>query len=427
VSRAAARPADPVELDIGALGHRGDGLAVHDGVRVFVPFALPGDRARVHLAERTRDGWRAEVLAWLRRAPRTEPPCPHFGACGGCRAQHLLAADYAAWRRDQIAGALAARGLTPASIDGPAVAPSHSRRRARLLFMPGPPPRLGYRARSSRRVVEPAVCPLLRPELEAMLAPLRTLLAELPLARHGCEVQLTALETGVDLLLLGRRGPTLADREQLAAFADARDLVRVAWADGERTQPESVVTRRPATLRFGRVAVELPPGAFLQATAEAEDRLQARVLAWTRGDVRVLDLFAGCGTFALPLAAAGRRVHAVERDPDMASACANAARAGGLAGRIEVETRDLERRPLAGAELTADTVVLDPPRAGAPAQTAAVAAGDVTRAVLVSCSPASFARDAAILVQAGFRLAELEIVDAFLWSDQIELVARLER
>jgi 23S rRNA (uracil1939-C5)-methyltransferase len=174
--------------------------------------------------------------------------------------------------------------------------------------------------------------------------------------------------------------------------------------------------------------VALPPGAFLQASAAAEAQIRAALDDAIGAAGSVADLFAGCGTFALPLAAAGRRVLAIDAQADMLAALAGAARAGGLADRVTAEVRDLERAPLAGPELARlDAVILDPPRAGARAQAQALAASKVRRAAMVSCNPASFARDARILVDGGFALTTVRLVDAFLWSAQIELVGSFAR
>jgi 23S rRNA (uracil1939-C5)-methyltransferase len=183
----------------------------------------------------------------------------------------------------------------------------------------------------------------------------------------------------------------------------------------------------PATA-FGEVAVELPPGAFLQATAAAEAGILSAIRRALGDSGRVADLFAGCGTFSLPLAAAGRTVHAVERDAAMLAALGRAARRAGLAGRVTTERRDLQRAPLAGAELERfDALVVDPPRAGALAQADAIAAAPVSRLAMVSCNPATFARDARILIDGGWRSLWVQPIDAFLWSSRVELVGAFAR
>ena len=272
------------------------------------------------------------------------------------------------------------------------------------------------------------VCPVLVPELVALLAPLGALLARLDLARRGGELEVTASATGIDLLIVAAPAPALADREALAAFADAQDLARICWCPHAKAEIEPIAQRRAPRVAFGEVEVDLPPGAFLQATADAEAALLRATLKALEGARRVADLFAGCGTFGLPLAAAGRTVHAVETEAAMLEALRQAARRAGFGGRVTTERRDLQRVPLAGAELGAfDAVVLDPPRGGARAQAAALAASGVARVAMVSCNPATFARDARLLVDGGHRCLWVRPVDAFLWSSRIELVAAFVR
>jgi len=423
------RAGEAHEVVIEAIGARGDGIARRGGARIFVPLTLPGDRLRVRIVGRRGDGLVGEVLERLEEAPRTRPPCPHFGACGGCQLQHLPAAQYRTWKREQVAAALAKRGLPDVAIEPLECTPPGARRRARLAFeRRGAAVRLGFRARSGHRVIALRACPVLAPALVALLPPLRALLAGLDLARRGGEVEATASATGIDLLILAPHRPSLADREALAAFAETHDLARISWAPGGDADGEPIAQRRLPGVIFDEVRVGLPAGAFLQATAAAEGALR-RAVDDAIGDAgRIADLFAGCGTFGLPLAAAGRTVHAIEHDPAMLEALQEAARRAGFEGRLTTERRDLQRAPLAGAELERfDAAVLDPPRAGARAQAAAFAASQVARLAMVSCNPATFARDARLLADGGYRCLWVRPVDAFLWSGRIELVAAFAR
>jgi 23S rRNA (uracil1939-C5)-methyltransferase len=421
------------EVVIEALGARGDGIARLDDARAFVPLTLPGDRLTVRLGARREGGFAAEPLAWHEQAPRAAPRCPHFGACGGCQLQHLHPAADAAWRRVQVATALARRGLEALVIE-PAPMPPATRRRARLAFeRRGGRVVLGFRARAGHAAVDVAACALVLPEIEGLLPPLRAALADLPLAARAGEVLVTATDGGLDLVLLSAASPGLADREGIAALAGAQDLARVSWQRAaahkpEVVEPEVIVARRPVRVTFGGVPVALPPGAFLQASAQAEAQIRAAVCEAIGNATSLADLFAGCGTFGLPLAAAGRRVHAVDAQAEMLAALTAAARTAGLADRVTTETRDLERAPLAGPELDRfSAVILDPPRSGARAQAQALAASKVARVAMVSCNPASFSRDARMLTDGGFALTAVRLVDAFLWSAQIELVGSFSR
>jgi len=420
------------EVVIEALGARGDGIARLDDGRAFVPLTLPGDRLRVRLGARREGGFAAEPLAWHERVPRAAPRCPHFGACGGCQLQHLDTAAEAAWRRDQVATALARRGLGQVAVAPPAPVAAASRRRVRLAFARrGREVALGFRARAGHAVVDVEACAVVLPEILGVLPPLRAALADLPLAARPVEVLITATDSGLDLVLQSL-APGLADREGIAALAEAQDLARVSWQRAAGDAAEVIVVRRPVRVTFGGVPVALPPGAFLQASTQAEAQIRAAVGEAIGSGIRdvatLADLFAGCGTFGLPLAAAGYRVHAVDAQADMLEALSGAARTAGLTDRITAEVRDLERAPLAGRALDRfSAVILDPPRAGARAQAQALAASKVRRIAMVSCNPASFARDALILVDGGFALAAVRLIDAFLWSAQIELVGSFSR
>ncbi len=418
-----------VEITIEELGAQGDGIGRSGGARVFVPFSLPGERWRARLVAKRGDGLVAAPVAALDDVARAPPPCPHFGACGGCQLQHLPAADYASWQRQTVIQALARRGLQGVPVAAPKITPPASRRRVRLGFRPDPGGvRLGFRVRSGHELVDVAQCPVARPEIVALLPALRGLLRRLAIARRGGELQITAAESGLDLLLTTALPPALADREALAGFAAREDLARIAWRPAANEPPEPVAARRPVRVGFVGVSVELPPGAFLQATGFAEDAIRTAV-AEAIGDAgRVADLFAGCGTLGLPLAAAGRRVLAVDADPQMLAAAGRAAREADVGDRLVTDCRDLERAPLAGAALDRlDAVILDPPRAGARAQAAALATSRVARIAMISCNPATFARDARTLVDGGYRLLTVQPIDAFLWSSQIELVGAFAR
>jgi 23S rRNA (uracil1939-C5)-methyltransferase len=423
-------PAGPiVELAITALGSRGDGIGDWRGRPVFVPLALPGERLRVRLVGRRGEGFAGEPLAWLEQGERAPHRCPHFSRCGGCALQHLPDPAYLEWVRAQVADALARRRL-PASLVEPAQAvPPASRRRARFSYARrGGGIELGFRARAAHTVVDLAGCGVLLPEIVALLPALRGLLAELPMAGRAGEVTVTATSGGLDALLIAAVEPGLEDREALAAFATAQDLARISWAPRSGALPEPIVQRHLPRIDFESVGVVPPPGAFLQASVPAEAAIRAAVFEGLGDAHTVADLFSGCGTFALPLAAAGRRVRAVDGDASMLAALTDASRAAGLGERIVTEVRDLERAPLAGPELAGlDAVILDPPRAGARAQCELLAESPVPRIAMVSCHPPSLARDLHILVDGGYRLLRVRPIDAFTWSGRIEAVAALAR
>ncbi|MGF1611246.1 MAG: class I SAM-dependent RNA methyltransferase [Kiloniellales bacterium] len=445
--RRKARPGGgrQVEVVIEAIGGRGDGVARLDPGfgpdleqrPVFVPMTVPGDRVLLRLVGERAGGYRGEIVELLDPGPgRVEPPCPHYGPCGGCTLQHWQDERYAAWKGELLRQALARQGLGEAAIRPLLRVPPGGRRRASLAAEAdaGGRLRLGFHGRASHQLVDIESCLLLTPGLVALLAPLRAALGALLGPRGRAQAVLTESEGGIDLLIAGIGAPELAAREALAAFAAEADLARLSWS-ALGVEPEPIVQRRTPVLHFGGVPVVPPPGGFIQPTAAGEAALVAAVLGYLgdglgtgRGGT-VADLYAGCGTFSFPLIAAGAaRVHAVEGEGAALSALDAAARRAGLAGRLSAEQRDLERRPLRAAELARfDAVVFAPPRAGAKAQAAELAAASVGRVVAVSCNPNSFARDARTLVDGGFTLVEATPLDQFPWSGHLELVALFRR
>ncbi|HSV02446.1 MAG TPA: RNA methyltransferase [Phenylobacterium sp.] len=410
----------PVELLIEAVGGEGDGVAAGP---VYVPFALPGERVRAAGA-----GERRALVEVLEASPeRIAPPCPHFFACGGCALQHWAHAPYLAWKLERLRATLA-RQRIETELLAPFAAQPATRRRLALHARKGTAAaaRLGYKARRSWDLVEIEVCPIANPRLQAAIPALKRLAA--PLFEHpksAPTLHVTLTDSGLDVEISGverRSGGLSADaRVLLAERAAAADVARVTL-DGE----VAYLARSPQ-VRLGPAVVSLPPGGFLQATAGAEAAMAGFVAEAAAGAGRIADLYCGVGTFTFRLAQIAP-VHAADVAADAIRALTSAlAGAPGLKD-IAAEARDLVRRPVLAAELKrVDVAVLDPPRAGAAEQTAELARSAVGRVVGVSCNPATFARDARTLVEAGFRLTRVLPVDQFLWSPHIELVGVFER
>ena len=430
------RPSE-VEVTIAEIGGRGDGVARQGDAPLFVAGTAPGDRVRVRLRERRGDGLVGDAIELIAAGPqRADPPCPHFGACGGCLLQHLKADVYADWKGHQVRTALDRRGLVDVAVAATVATPPASRRRARLTARrSGDRVFLGFHEHRSNRVVDVTDCRVMVPPLLDVLAPLRSCLAAVLDPSEGCQILLTALDDGVDVLIEAGRPAGLSAREALAAFAHDQDLARVGWrivdlAKGgpEFEPPEPIAARRTGVLTLADRPVAVPQGAFLQASREAEGILTRHVLAALDAPGRVADLFCGIGTFALPLACQGHRVRAVDSDGAAVAALDQAARLGQVAARLTVDRRNLYSRPLDPAELAdVDAVVFDPPRLGARDQAAALAQSSVPVVVAISCNPSTFSRDARILVDGGYRCAGVTPLDQFVWSPHVELIAQFRR
>lgn len=406
-----------MRLTVGRLGHLGDGIAEGPDGPVRIEGALPGEAVEGEVAA----GRMAAPRILAPSPQRVPPPCPHAGGCGGCRLQHAAEPFVTAWKEEVLRTALAAQGLAAPFLP-PHVSPARSRRRAVLA---GRRTKrgvvMGFHGRASDSIVAVPGCLVLHPALVAALPALEAVTALGASRRGELALTLTRSDAGADLAVGGGRPLDAPLRAELADLAARFGLARLAWSG------EPVAMRAPPLQRFGAARVLPPPGAFLQATAEGEAALVAAVTATIGPARRVADLFSGCGTFALPLAARAE-VHAVEAEAAMLDALAAGARTAPGLRRVTTEARDLFRRPLRPDELARfDAVVIDPPRAGAEAQTAALAASSVPVVAMVSCNPVTFARDARTLAAAGFRLAAVQLVDQFRWSPHVELAAAFVR
>ena len=415
-----------LEVTVGSIGARGDGIAESPMGPLYIPYAAPGDRLRVRIGGPRGDGRTARIEAILDPAPdRADPVCRHFGACGGCSVQHLSAPAIAGLKRSLVATALRRKALPDETVKETVTAPPESRRRVSLAFHRGGATVLGFNERASRQILNIRECPVMRPALMHLLSPLRGLCAGLEALGRSADLQLTETATGIDLLILPARraDPGLHGREALAAFAEAHDLCRISWATGAEVEP--IVQRREAVMRFAGATVALPPGAFLQASEAGEGAIREAATGAIAGSgaARIADLYAGCGTLSFPLANIAP-VHAVEGDEALAAALARSAQ-----GRpVTVERRDLQRDPMTPSALNGfDAVLFDPPRAGAKPTADALAHSRVPLVVAVSCNPATLARDLRILVDGGYRLESVTPIDQFTWSAHVEAVAVLRR
>ena len=351
------------------------------------------------------------------------PACRHFGTCGGCLLQHADDAALTEFVEGRVVNAARGQGLEPAELLPVHLSPPRSRRRAGLHGLrTAKGAVLGYRQGGSHRVVDLAECPVLHPALTALIAPLRQFLAA-----HGPKgmvgIDLTLADQGVEANLVNFPLVGLAPTEAALDMAREQGLARLTIDQGYG--PETLWEPEPVTVTLAGVPVGLPPGAFLQATHDAELQMVADAADWLAGARLVSDLFAGLGTFAFGLRQ-GRKVLAVEAERAAHLACKTAGALSG--GQVLALHRDLFRAPLQPDELNRfDALVLDPPRAGARAQVAEIARSTVGRVVYISCNPSSWARDAAVLAEAGFRLRKLRPVGQFRWSTHVELASYFER
>jgi 23S rRNA (uracil1939-C5)-methyltransferase len=409
-------PAMRLEAEIARLGSQGDGIVETGAGPVYIPFTLPGERVAAEV-----EGERGALLDVLQPSPdRIAPICRHFGACGGCALQHLEATRYREWKRQRVVDALAQQRID-AEVAPILAFPPHTRRRAAFTASrSGRDMLFGFRRALSHEVIDIAESPIMAPPIENALPALRSLCAAL-IPQGEARVLVTACDNGLDVLIEaeGKHRPVLSTA--IAGVVQEAGIIRVAFGR------DMLVSTAPARVTLSGVAVELPPGAFLQAVPQAEQAMAQLVVAAVGKARKVADLFCGLGTFTFALAAKAA-VTAVEADAALLAALAAGARHASGLKPITPLRRDLMREPLSWQELKVfDAVVFDPPRAGSIAQAQALAKSKVARVVAVSCNPATFARDARVLIDGGYRLTRVTPIDQFVFSPHVEVVATFIR
>ncbi|MER9318214.1 class I SAM-dependent RNA methyltransferase [Mesorhizobium sp. M0659] len=397
------------------LGSQGDGVAETETGELFIPFTLPGETVT---AARERD--RAMLMAVLETSPlRIDPACRHFTECGGCAVQHLQADAYQQWKRDKVVHAL--KGIA-GDIGALVPCAPHTRRRVVLAARRANTGMLlGFHRHLSPEIIPIEECPISLPEIVAALDRLRSVADLVCATTKSFRMAVTVTGSGLDVAVYesGKLGEN--QRRVASNFIMANGFARLSIDD------EIVIEPKKPVVMFGTVAVAIPPGAFLQATQAAEQTMADLVGGHLKRARKVADLFAGCGSFALRLAAKSE-VHAVEGDAAALSALDRGSRFATGLKRVTGERRDLFRRPLTFKELNAfDGVVFDPPRAGAEDQSKQIARSDVPFVAAVSCNPVTLARDLRILIDGGYILKSVTPIDQFLWSPHVEAVALLEK
>jgi 23S rRNA (uracil1939-C5)-methyltransferase len=415
-------PAVVERLTIDHVGQHGDGVARVDGQTVYVPYTLAGEVVEAMAVPGHHPDRRRLVHVDTASAERIEPFCPHFGVCGGCAIQHWQSESYRAWKRGLVIETLARADIV-CEVDPLVDAHGAGRRRIVVHARKGSHDvlKVGFTAAGSHDIVPIDRCPILDPGLGGALDAAWALTEVIEPVAKPLDIQVTAAQNGLDVDIRGS-GPLPATLiGKLSRVAEQHRLARLT------RHGELVLMRAPPTIGVGTAQVTLPPGSFLQATVAGEEALAALVIRHCKGAKHVADLFCGVGPFALRLAAKAR-IAAFDSDVNAVSALQKAAMATSGLKPIKAEGRDLFRRPLGPVELRDyDAVVFDPPRQGAEAQTRQLAMSKVAVVVAVSCNVTSFARDARLLIDGGYRIEGVTPVDQFRHTPHVELVARFRR
>jgi len=414
--------ADTERLVIDHVGHHGDGVAMSGGSRIYVPYTLGDETVEVAPVPGHHPDRRRLIAVEAASPARIEPFCPHFGVCGGCAIQHWDAEAYRAWKRELVVTTLAQAGI---DCEVAPLGDAHGlgRRRITLHARMGTHDvlKVGFAAANSHDIVPIDRCPILDPHLDGAIEAAWAIAEPLISMGKPLDIQVTATDSGLDVDVRGSGPVSTAMIGILSRIAEQHRLARLT------RHGELVLMRTPPVVAIGTAQVALPPGSFLQATVEGEDRLAALVSGHCKRGKYIADLFCGVGPFALRLAAKSR-IAAFDSDAGAITALQKAATSTSGLKPVKAEARDLFRRPLMPQELRDyDTVVFDPPRQGAQAQVTQLAASKIPVVVAVSCNVTTFGRDAKILIDGGFKIEGVTPVDQFRHTPHVELVARFRR
>ncbi|NBX04109.1 MAG: class I SAM-dependent RNA methyltransferase [Alphaproteobacteria bacterium] len=415
-----------IEVEIDSVGGLGDGIGKHAGKPVFVPKSCAGDKLSVQVTNETKDFSRGIIKQIITGGPdRVSAACGHFEFCGGCSLQQLSGNAYKSFKRKVLADALSHAGFGGLEADVTFLPPA-TRRRVDFRVAHKPDgPHLAYHGLRSHSLTAVETCPILHPLLQGLMDPIERVLAPLSFVKQISHVSLTLADSGVDMHIgmLKNMGDIT---QAMVETAHKLGLARVSGSVGDG-KPKIFHEPEPVVMHLGGYEVALPPESFLQAAIESQELLTNFVLEHSKGAKKVADLFCGIGTYSFPLSAKAS-VYAADSQGDAVRTLRAAINAHRLTGKMNAEARDLFQKPLAASELNDfDVVVMNPPRAGAKAQSETLAASRVKKVVMISCSPASFARDAKILKAAGFHITHALGIDQFVWSPHLEIAAVFER
>ncbi|MDD3181934.1 MAG: methyltransferase [Alphaproteobacteria bacterium] len=419
-----------LDITIDDLGAQGDGIAHVNNTTVFVAGALKGERVRVEMDDATptnksvvKRGSLLEVL--VPNSQRATPPCPHFPQCGGCRFQHMNDSAYSEFKVDQLRFILAQAKLDVPPIMPAIVTANQTRRRARVTVEHDKDGiHIGFNEWRSHTIVDVKSCEVIKPELVDEINKLRKFLPIWLPKKSTCDIQLTSLPEGIDLVLIGGPRLEMNERQNLGYLAEHLGVAHMSWRKWDRSPIEPIAHRSPLSVKFGHTRLAFPPGSFLQATQTGEEALINFACQTEKPGMKILDLFCGLGTFGLSFESP-KLVHFCDLDGPAITSLEAATKSN---ARHEVRLRNLNVDPFSSEECDDyDLVIFDPPRGGAKAQAQQLAKSEVRQIVAISCDPVSFARDAHILMDGGYSLEKLLPIDQFLWSPHLEVAGLFTR
>lgn len=429
-----------LSLSVNQLDHLGAGIAQHQGKVVFIPGALPGETVTVQLTEQKKNYARAKLIKVdTPSSERVEPECPHYHTCGGCDLQHMSLSG----QREHKEAALLDIMAKFAGAEGGTLSPAltgegwHYRRRARLATLFDKNTKhlsLGFRAASSSNVVPISQCQVLAKPLSDLIVPFAKLLNQLSAKASLGHLELIAADNGHFAVLRITKALNDKDLAKLSAFAE-QHLIHICLQDNEgQFQGVGAELVLPVyqllddKAESDAVSLSFTPGNFVQVNGQINKAMVAQAMDWLAPapEERILDLFCGMGNFSLPLAKMGADVIGVEGVAEMV-----------IQARVNAKANNLDKLTFYHGDLSADLslepwmgkidkLLLDPARAGAFESLQWLKKMKPRKVVYVSCNPASLARDSAVLLERGYRLQQLGLIDMFPQTHHIEAMALFE-
>lgn len=405
-----------VKVKISTVKAKGDGLCRVDGRDVYIPFVWNDEEVEL---KPTRNGFNLDKIV-IPSEVRIKPVCPYYTKCGGCRLQHINNETYLKFKLDTLINTLRQKGLD-CPVNDIVTLPLGIRRRAEFASVcAGKSHWFGFNGLKSKEIIAVNHCVLLASEINKAIPAIKSMVSN-----FSGDVFVTSADNGLDILLTGKNYPDFTFLENMAEFCTKTNTARISWRASADMLPETMIQIAQPVIKVADVDLKLPSGCFLQPSREGQKIITDKVLSYLEKETKIADLFAGLGTFTLPVSkkAGGAKVSAFDIfSPAMASL--DSVKSKG----IKTFARDLFALPLTTSELKDfQAVILDPPRSGAEKQVLNLASSDVAKIIYVSCNPATFARDAKILTeQGGYVLQEVTPVDQFTYSPHLELVALFE-
>ncbi|MCL1088233.1 23S rRNA (uracil(1939)-C(5))-methyltransferase RlmD [Shewanella profunda] len=429
-----------LSLTVNQLDHLGAGIAQHQGKVVFIPSALPNETVMVQLTEQKKNYARAKLISvQTPSVARVTPACPHYHTCGGCDLQHMSLTG----QREHKSAALLDIMAKFAGAEGGELSPPltgegwHYRRRARLATVFDKNTKhlsLGFRAASSSNVVAISQCPVLAKPLSDLITPFAKLLNQLSAKSSLGHLELIEADNGHFAVLRITKALNDKDLAKLSAFAEQHQIYICLQDNEGQFQGVGAELVLPVyqlldeNAESDAVSLSFTPGNFVQVNGQVNKAMVNQAMNWLAPEAgeRILDLFCGMGNFSLPLAKMGADVIGVEGVAEMVTQ----ARVNAKANNLDKLTfyhgdlsADLSLEPWMGK---IDKLLLDPARAGAFESLQWLKKMKPRKVVYVSCNPASLARDSAVLLDRGYKLQKLGLIDMFPQTHHIEAMALFE-